>query len=124
MIKKILIGILIVIILVVAGISYLVWTSENDCLDAGSKVYLEKQYLSEEGNHIIASISGCRPKREIKVNDVFKKVSKDEFERFLKDYNRECNNCLIEISRQFGGKFVSDYTTGKVIESFFHDLTK
>ncbi|MCX6723239.1 MAG: hypothetical protein NT094_04235, partial [Candidatus Staskawiczbacteria bacterium] len=92
MLKKILIGVLIVIILVVAGIIYLVWTSENNCLDAGSEVYIEKQYLaeqekqylSEQGNHIIASSSGCKPTREIKVNNVLKKVSKDEFERFLK----------------------------------------
>ncbi len=122
--KKILIGIIIVILVAVAGVGYLIWKSGDACSDPNTKIYVEKQYIdlsrAEIDKNWIASITGCRQTREIKINNVFKKVSRNEFDKFLKNYNDQCNNCLVSIDRWGPGiETYKDYVTGKVIKGTF-----
>lgn len=108
--RKILIGlgILILVVLTVIGVHYF-WLSEihYECLDGGATWYFDRQFISLQDidliKQVVAISSSCgKTTYKIKEFGLDKKVSKNEFDKFLQNYNLNCNDCLVYSQRSMG----------------------
>lgn len=101
--KKIIFTTLIIVFIAFIAFRLILFFS---CYDGdGRRIYFEEKYFQEakekkfEMKNIIGEVSQhcSRYKAEIIVNGVRKKVKSDEFNDFIENYNKKCNNCLLSL---------------------------